>query len=191
LAYKKQRLSWFWKQGRGKMNRIIALTTALFLLAGSAFAQTVAELYEGSNLAFDNATGAFTFSWWGRAGRTYLIMTSDDMIHWNYVPIIEVGADQTIEWGFTSTGNKFFLKLRHTATPDGDPYNVDLNGNGMADNWELQYFGAFGQSASADPDGDGRSNLTEYLMGTNPTVANGEVGPAFVQTELQVYTPLE
>jgi hypothetical protein len=173
------------------MKKIIVLTAALFLLAGSAFSETGNDLNEGSRLTLDYTTGAYTFSWWGRVGRTYVIMTSEDLIHWTYVPILEVGADQTIAWGFTSTAPKFFVKAGYRPSPDGDPYNVDLNGNGMADNWELQYFGAFGQSASADPDGDGRSNLTEYLMGTNPTVANGEVGPAFVQTELQVYTPLE
>ena len=36
----------------------------------------------------------------------------------------------------------------------------------------IQYFGAVGQDPNADPDHDGMSNLQEYLLGTDPTVAN-------------------
>jgi hypothetical protein len=48
---------------------------------------------------------------------------------------------------------------------------VDSNGNGIADAWEYQNFGAL-VSASADPDHDGMSNLEEYLAGTNPNDSN-------------------
>ena len=63
-----------------------------------------------------------------------------------------------------------------------DPFNYDTNGddvrdggidgdsNGLGDGWETVYFGATGQSATADPDGDGWTNLQEFQNGTNPTV---------------------
>jgi hypothetical protein len=44
----------------------------------------------------------------------------------------------------------------------------DVNGNGLPDGWEVQYFGALGADPAADGDNDGTSNLLEYLAGTNP-----------------------
>jgi len=52
--------------------------------------------------------------------------------------------------------------------------DMDADGNGLPDWWELQYFGATKQSASADPDSDGLTNLQEYQKGTNPTKADTE-----------------
>jgi len=39
----------------------------------------------------------------------------------------------------------------------------------MDDNWEIRYFGDLNQGNDGDHDGDGMSNLSEYLAGTNPT----------------------
>jgi Bacterial TSP3 repeat len=47
----------------------------------------------------------------------------------------------------------------------------DLDGNGLPDAWEAQYFGHTGVDPDADADGDGVSNYQEYLAGTNPTIA--------------------
>jgi GH25 family lysozyme M1 (1,4-beta-N-acetylmuramidase) len=47
----------------------------------------------------------------------------------------------------------------------------DIDGNGLPDAWELQYFGHIGVDLDADADGDGVSNFREYLAGTNPTNA--------------------
>lgn len=44
----------------------------------------------------------------------------------------------------------------------------DTDGNGMADWWQIRYFGALGQNPAADPDGDGLTNLQEYQAGTDP-----------------------
>jgi len=50
---------------------------------------------------------------------------------------------------------------------------VDSDSDGLPDSWELQYFGsATGASASGNADGDGLTNLQEYLLGTNPNAGN-------------------
>jgi hypothetical protein len=45
---------------------------------------------------------------------------------------------------------------------------VDSDGHGLPNAWQMMYFGHLGVDPNADPDGDGASNLEEYLAGTNP-----------------------
>jgi hypothetical protein len=49
---------------------------------------------------------------------------------------------------------------------------VDVDGDGLSDSWEMQYFGNLNQNGAGDFDGDGVSNLREYRAGTNPTDPN-------------------
>lgn len=46
---------------------------------------------------------------------------------------------------------------------------IDSDGDGLPDSWEQMFFGGLGQTATGDADGDGVSNLQEFLDGTNPT----------------------
>jgi hypothetical protein len=45
---------------------------------------------------------------------------------------------------------------------------TDSDHNGLPDAWELQNFGHLGVDPAADADGDGASNMAEYLAGTDP-----------------------
>jgi Bacterial Ig domain/Carboxypeptidase regulatory-like domain/IPT/TIG domain/Beta-propeller repeat len=65
---------------------------------------------------------------------------------------------------------------------------TDSDGDGLADAWELQYFGNLSQSASGDPDGDGLTNLQEFQQGRNPTKSALADNGDFVN--LKLYTPL-
>ena len=58
------------------------------------------------------------------------------------------------------------------AFPDNSLYNLDADGDGLPDEWESQYYYSGGFSADGDFDNDGRSNLQEFLEGTNPIQAN-------------------
>ena len=46
---------------------------------------------------------------------------------------------------------------------------IDSDADGVPDSWEQTYFAGLTNSATADFDGDGSSNLQEFLDGTNPT----------------------
>lgn len=55
------------------------------------------------------------------------------------------------------------------------PTNYTTDGTGMADGWEVLYFGHSGVSTNGDPDGDGLNNYQEFQMysqGYNPTKWN-------------------
>jgi hypothetical protein len=51
---------------------------------------------------------------------------------------------------------------------------LDGDGDGLPDQWELQYFGNLSAAADGDLDGDGIDNYTEFLQGTDPTRSNLE-----------------
>ncbi len=48
----------------------------------------------------------------------------------------------------------------------------DTDGDGMLDDWELQHFGNTDRDGTGDFDGDGISDLDEFINGTDPTVTN-------------------
>ena len=61
--------------------------------------------------------------------------------------------------------------------PDDARYQTDSDGDGIADEWEQQYFGNLTTASSTtDTDGDGSSDLDEFRYGSDPTTA-----PAFRQ----------
>ncbi|MBN1916691.1 MAG: hypothetical protein JW889_02175 [Verrucomicrobia bacterium] len=46
---------------------------------------------------------------------------------------------------------------------------TDLDKDGLPDDWEMRHFSTLDYGANDDPDGDGFSNIKEYLGGSDPT----------------------
>jgi hypothetical protein len=72
----------------------------------------------------------------------------------------------------------YFMYMMYVPTGDGgdeytppEPSN-DTDNDGLPDTWEVQYWGNLAQTASDDPDGDGFTNLQEYVNVTNPIVSD-------------------
>jgi len=51
---------------------------------------------------------------------------------------------------------------------NSDPNNPDTDGDGMPDGWEIKYFDNFDRDGTEDFDGDGLSDLGEFMRGTDP-----------------------
>ena len=76
----------------------------------------------------------------------------------------------------TSSSSSSSDVVRSVRTSTGAPFTtasvqvaLDVNNNGINDDWEVQYFGGIGVNPNADTDGDGFTNLQEFLTGTDPT----------------------
>lgn len=197
------------------MKKTFAILGILQALLLGAFAQTAADPLEKAYLEQDEANQILRLKWWGRSGRTYFIQHSDDLMNWNSFPMLEAGADAVMEYGLTYTPTpKLFLRVKSTdistTDPNGDdfdgdgvsnlaeiqmeldPLSTDSDNDGMPDGWEITHgLDPLVNDANLDPDGDGYANITEYLAGTDPQVADGEVGQGFSATGLRLYTPLE
>jgi hypothetical protein len=176
----------------------VVIFAVLMCLAVGAFAQGPGNLNAGSRLAYTGSTGAYTFSWWGVAGNTYLIETSDDLINWSYLPIVETGSNATIQWGFTSNASNLFMKLEYIAGPPGQLTGTVFNGpvdsnSGLPGDWELFYFGQLGVNPNAYVPWSGGTitNLQAYQQGLNPTDFYKGTAPtltAITDTELPAET---
>jgi hypothetical protein len=69
-----------------------------------------------------------------------------------------------------------FIEVIYPVAPVFDP-SADTDRDGMPDAWEVTHFGSISVLPGADADGDGTTNLMEYLAGTGPVDASSVFRP--------------
>lgn len=69
-------------------------------------------------------------------------------------------------------------RISNISGSPGDAPQVDADDDQLPDNWEVKYFGQTSHvlgGPEQDADGDGISNFREYMLGTDPRVANEDL----------------
>ncbi|MDB6004669.1 MAG: sugar-binding protein [Prosthecobacter sp.] len=83
---------------------------------------------------------------------------------------VGLGPANTYPWTGINADDYALANLGQVKTVFAfDIVDPDSNHNTIPDSWEIQMFGNLSQPASGDFDGDGLTNLAEFLAGTNPT----------------------
>lgn len=148
------------------MKPAIGTLLSLLALVSLGYSQGLADPNEGARLTRE-PDGACHFTWWARAGTSYFVQQSDDLIHWKYLPVIEPGTDGVVGTEFTSAEPRLFLRLLSTDIPTDNPLTADFDADGLGNDAEVRCgTDPFASDAGLDFDADGLTNAEEYWLGT-------------------------
>ena len=88
----------------------------------------------------------------------------------------------------TSENKSGLIQILFSGNIDPD---LDADANGLPDTWEDQHFPGQDIDPQADSDGDGTSNLMEYLAGTDPTDRSSKFQPTGTLDGLTYTMPIQ
>jgi hypothetical protein len=147
--------------------------------------------------AVNPATGRPQFAFTAIAGVGYTLQYCDNLGSGIWIKLRDYPADPTTRTvivndpGAANSPARFYRLL----TPIQSSSNADSDRDGIPDSWMLQYFGhptglAIDNSrVQDDADGDGMSNLQEYLAGTDPLDAQSVLRLRALDTDVTTGRP--
>ncbi|PYJ56404.1 MAG: hypothetical protein DME24_22365 [Verrucomicrobia bacterium] len=95
---------------------------------------------------------------------------------------VHYGTGTTTTYQYDATGN--LLRF-------ADTLNADSDNDGMADSWELSFFGGLSRDGLGDFDSDGMPDVAEFLAGTLPNDPNSVLQLSRNVTVTQTTTTLQ
>lgn len=129
----------------------------------------------GLTLTEESTPGQFNLSWWGQSGYYYFV---EEWVPsgWEILPIPYEGENAVLLHPLESSDDFHSYRLRFTDDLESfiPNYFPELpSGEGLDWwMWQIEHFGVIGVDPDADADGDGLSNWQEFLIGSNPVVAD-------------------
>ncbi|MCF7676438.1 MAG: Ig-like domain-containing protein, partial [Akkermansiaceae bacterium] len=151
--------------------RRTAIPAALILALASAAPAQTPGVIQDLEIIISPADGSFV-RWFAHPGRTYFIQASNQADHlrkWNFLPCIEVGNSQYIEYGVDGTADKAFFRLKYTLDPippGVTPEACDFDNDGLSNQTELEVTDT--DPLEPDTDHDGFWDGEEITAVTDP-----------------------
>lgn len=145
---------------------------AVVMMVSGAFGQTAADRGEGLRAELTTTAGVTAIKWWGKAGRTYFVQSSETLLpgSWQYMPVVEAGNEAVCTWNLQTSASKMFVRLVYTdALYSGSAAAADFDGDGLSNAFEVSATGPRTNPFLADTDWDGYADGAEVTAGTLPT----------------------
>ena len=125
----------------------------------------------------EGTSGTWNMDWAGVTDRTYFLLGSQDLVSWDYAPMVEFGDGMKSFGMGTGGADKYFVRLQYTDDPGvtslEEAREADFDMDGIPNYFEIIHgFNPTStngdEGATGDPDGDGFGNLAEYQFGSDP-----------------------
>lgn len=161
------------------MRAIQAWSVMMLVMASAAFGQTASDLGEGLRAELTNTSGVTAIKWWGKAGRTYFVQSSETLLpdSWQFMPVVEAGSNAVHTWNLQTSASKMFVRLVYTdQLYSGAAGDADFDGDGLTNALEVSITGPNTNPFLADTDWDGFGDGAEITAGSNPKSSSSNAG---------------
>lgn len=85
------------------------------------------------------ADNAYEVRWWGEAGFSYGLESSENLADWIPLPVLEGGFDALIAYAFSTDSSNLFLRVKRFPMPLSQFYGLDSDSDGLTNGVEMTH----------------------------------------------------